>query len=158
MSNCLLLLAPTPNLPQPKRAGLLSLVRQVVLAQLFLTSTCVRHKFVDNTCILDEHRGGASLEQDNIDVAKHHMFCDRFGLDVYFTRHARERMFQRSINEDEICELLESGETRYKDNKRLWIAKNMKNRNDNLICVAVALEDRLIVKTVMHRFQWEVEE
>ncbi len=31
----------------------------------------------------------------------------------------------------------------------------MEGRNDNLVCVAVVLEDRLVVKTVMHHFQWE---
>ena len=47
------------------------------------------------------------------------MFCHRFGLDVYFTRHARERMLQRGISEDEISYLLENGKTRYKDDVRL---------------------------------------
>ena len=57
-----------------------------------------------------------------------------------------------------MSEIIESGEARYKDSKRLWISKHMKERNDNLICVAVALEDRLVIKTVMHYFQWEDEE
>lgn len=51
-----------------------------------------------------------------------------------------------------MIDILETGEIRYKDNVRQWIAKNMPERKDNLICAAVALEDRLIVKTVMHHF------
>lgn len=85
------------------------------------------------------------------------MFCRRFSLDVYFTRHARERMFQRGISEDEISYLLENGKIRYKDDVRLWLAISFPERNDNLLCVAVTLEDKLVVKTVMHHFQWEVE-
>ncbi|MCK2046334.1 DUF4258 domain-containing protein [Chromohalobacter salexigens] len=83
------------------------------------------------------------------------MFCRRFGLDVYVTRHARERMAQRGMTEVLLSELLETGQMRYKDDTRLWIAKAMEGRNDNLVCAAVVLEDRLVVKTVMHHFQWE---
>ena len=28
-------------------------------------------------------------------------------------------------------------------------------RTDNLVCAAVVLEDQLVVKTVMHHFDWE---
>ncbi|MHB0776544.1 DUF4258 domain-containing protein [Halomonas sp. WWR20] len=76
-------------------------------------------------------------------------------MEVHVTRHARERMVQRGITEALLGELLETGQTRYKDDIRLWIAKAMEGRNDNLVCAAVVLEDKLIVKTVMHHFQWE---
>ncbi|WP_277810583.1 DUF4258 domain-containing protein [Chromohalobacter canadensis] len=76
-------------------------------------------------------------------------------MDVYVTRHARERMAQRGMTEVLLGELLETGQMRYKDDTRLWIAKAMEGRNDNLVCAAVVLEDRLVVKTVMHHFQWE---
>ena len=83
------------------------------------------------------------------------MFSQRFGLEVQITRHARERMAQRSITEAMLGELLEAGQVRHKDNTRLWIAKAMEGRHDNLVCAAVVVEDRLVVKTVMHHFQWE---
>ena len=83
------------------------------------------------------------------------MFCQRFGLEAHVTRHARERMAQRGITEALLGELLETGQTRYKDDTRLWVAKTMEGRHDNLVCAAVVLEDRVIVKTVMHHFQWE---
>ncbi|MCK0752633.1 DUF4258 domain-containing protein [Chromohalobacter japonicus] len=76
-------------------------------------------------------------------------------MDVYVTRHVRERMAQRGMTEVLLSELLETGQMRYKDDTRLWIAKAMEGRNDNLVCAAVVLEDRLVVKTVMHHFQWE---
>lgn len=83
------------------------------------------------------------------------MHSQRFGLDVHVTRHARERMAERRISEATLCERIETGITRYKDDIRLWLAKEMSGRHDNLICAAVILEDRLVVKTVMHHFQWE---
>ncbi|WP_225810008.1 DUF4258 domain-containing protein [Halomonas lysinitropha] len=76
-------------------------------------------------------------------------------MNVHITRHARERMAERCINECELHDLLETGATRQKDDARLWIAKKMPGRADNLVCAAVILEDNLVVKTVMHHFQWE---
>lgn len=32
----------------------------------------------------------------------------------------------------------------------------LSNRMDNLLCVAAVLEKRLIIKTVMHHFAWEI--
>ena len=40
------------------------------------------------------------------------MFSTRFGLGVHVTRHARERMAQRNINEALLGELLETGQVR----------------------------------------------
>lgn len=64
-------------------------------------------------------------------------------------------MAERRIDESELLDLLENGLTRYKDDVRLWIAKEVPSRKDNLVCAAVILEDKLVVKTVMHHFQWE---
>ncbi|KJS40091.1 MAG: hypothetical protein VR70_06700 [Rhodospirillaceae bacterium BRH_c57] len=64
-------------------------------------------------------------------------------------------MAQRGICEGEVRELLETGETRYKDQTHLWIAKAFADRDDNLVCAAVVLEDKLVIKTMMHHFQWE---
>jgi len=86
------------------------------------------------------------------------MHCERFGLEVHITRHARERMVQRNITEIELSALLAEGESRYKDDIRLWIAKYFPGRMDNLLCLAIVLEDRLVVKTVMHHFSWEAEQ
>ncbi|MEL7897649.1 DUF4258 domain-containing protein [Vreelandella neptunia] len=83
------------------------------------------------------------------------MYSNRFKRNVHVTRHAWERMQQREIDEAQLCELLETGETRYKDQTRLWIAKAFAQRSDNLVCAAVVLENQLIVKTVMHHFEWE---
>lgn len=83
------------------------------------------------------------------------MHSTRFKRDVHITRHAWERMQQRGIGEAQLNELLETGDTRFKDETKLWVAKAFTQRSDNLICAAVVLEDQLIVKTVMHHFEWE---
>lgn len=83
------------------------------------------------------------------------MFCHRFGLEVYVTRHAWERMDQRDITRELLLDILETGDIRYKDTKRLWVAKEVLERDDNMVCTAIILEDRLVVKTVMHHFSWE---
>jgi hypothetical protein len=66
-------------------------------------------------------------------------------------------MAQRNMAEAELLALLEAGNARYKDDIRLWIAKYFPGRTDNLLCLAIVLEDRLVVKTVMHHFSWEGE-
>jgi len=84
------------------------------------------------------------------------MICQRFDLEVYISRHAPERMMCRSITEWMLSELLETGDIRSKDPLRLWVAKHFQGRADNLICAAVAVEEKLVIKTVMHHFRWEV--
>lgn len=63
-------------------------------------------------------------------------------------------MEERRIEDARLLDLIDFGETRYKDTARLWIYKSYADRDDNLLCVAaMLLEDALVVKTVMHRFQ-----
>jgi hypothetical protein len=63
-------------------------------------------------------------------------------------------MEERGIDDAWLLDLIDSGETRYKDATRLWIYKEYADRDDNLLCVAaVLLEDTLVVKTAMHRFE-----
>lgn len=80
----------------------------------------------------------------------------RFERPVKLTFHARERMKERKINQELLGDLIETGTATYKDERRLWLSKAYTNRDDNLICAAVVLEDNLVVKTVMHR--WELKE
>ena len=82
------------------------------------------------------------------------MQSQRFDRPIYVTRHARERMAQRGISESDLAELVETGELRYKDESRFWTAKHFEDRCDNLICAALVLEEQLVVKTVMHHFDW----
>ncbi|MFP3343665.1 hypothetical protein R0J87_14290 [Halomonas sp. SIMBA_159] len=43
-------------------------------------------------------------------------------------------MLERNISEEQLIELLETGDTRFKDDTRLWIAKALPKRTDNLVC------------------------
>lgn len=64
-------------------------------------------------------------------------------------------MIERGIDEILLQDLIETGEVRHKDDRRLWIAKCYPQRNDNLVCAAAALESALVIKTLMHHFSWE---
>ncbi|HJR70593.1 MAG TPA: DUF4258 domain-containing protein [Gammaproteobacteria bacterium] len=82
------------------------------------------------------------------------MRSQRFQRTIGVTRHAQQRMEERGIDDARLLDLIDSGETRYKDATRLWIYKKYADRDDNLLCVAaVLLDDTLVVKTVMHRFE-----
>jgi hypothetical protein len=82
------------------------------------------------------------------------MRSERFQRVVAVTRHARQRMQERDIDDARLLDLIDSGETRYKDARRLWIYKSYPDRDDNSLCVAAVLSDELfVVKTVMHRFE-----
>jgi hypothetical protein len=80
-------------------------------------------------------------------------YSERFGRFVSLTKHAVDRMKERTISYDLIRELIETGETRYKDEHHVWIYKSFTERDDNLICAAVVLEQKIIIKTIMHRWQ-----
>ena len=83
------------------------------------------------------------------------MFSQRFGKAIVITDHARARMTARGISAALLHDMIETGEMRYKDEARIWIAKHYADRPDNLICAAAALQTTLVVKTVMHHFSWE---
>ncbi len=82
------------------------------------------------------------------------MFSERFGKSIVVTDHARRRIAARAISEALLRDLIETGEVRYKDETRVWIAKHYVDRADNLLCVAAVLEAALVIKTVMHHFSW----
>ena len=83
------------------------------------------------------------------------MYSHRFNSEVHITRHASERMAARNISDDELIELIEAGTVKHKDAVRVWVAKHFVNRQDNLLWFAAVLEDKMVVKTVMHHFEWE---
>ena len=80
------------------------------------------------------------------------MFSTRFQRPILLTRHARVRMAERGISDEMLAEIIDSGETRYRDETHLWAFKRFPDRHDNLICAVLVLEDAVIVKTVMHHF------
>ena len=84
------------------------------------------------------------------------MFSARFQKPVVLTRHAQLRMAQRSISMQELLLVVDTGDTRSKDDTHLWAFKSLPGRTDNLICAVLVLEDAVIVKTVMHEFVLEL--
>lgn len=81
------------------------------------------------------------------------MFSTRFLRIIVITRHAQMRMDERGINEALLLDVIDSGETRYRDTTHLWVFKDFREHSDNLLCAVLVLEDQLIVKTVMHHFE-----
>jgi len=80
------------------------------------------------------------------------MFSARFQLPVVISAHAKIRMVERDISEAMLLEVIDLGETRYKDATHLWAFKEFPERHDNLLCAVLVLEDCVVVKTVMHHF------
>ena len=83
------------------------------------------------------------------------MFSARFNLAVVVTRHARQRMAERDIDDLLLLDMIETGTVRRKDAFHLWLFKHYEGRDDNLLCVAALIQGSLIVKTVMHHFSPE---
>lgn len=79
----------------------------------------------------------------------------RFNRTVILTRHATLRMIERDITESELLAVIDTGDTRYKDDTHLWAYKHLDNRTDNLICAILVLENVIVVKTIMHNFEME---
>ena len=80
------------------------------------------------------------------------MFSNRFQRPIVISSHAKIRMTEREISEAMLLEVIDSGDTRYKDTTHLWAFKEFPERHDNLLCAVLVLEDRVVVKTVMHHF------
>ncbi len=63
-------------------------------------------------------------------------------------------MQEREVSAAEVLEIIEGGTVRHKDERRAWIYREFPERLDNLLCVAVLLDDAIIIKTIMNH--WEV--
>ena len=82
------------------------------------------------------------------------MFSIRFSRPAIVTSHAAQRMAVRAVDNALLLRLIDEGETRFSDAVRLWAWLEVPGRSENLLCVALVLEDAVIVKTVMHH--WEL--
>lgn len=80
------------------------------------------------------------------------MYSQRFHRAVRLTDHARKRMTLRGITEATVLDIIETGTSKGKDDRHVWLYKHFPERADNLLCLAVVLSEAVIVKTVMHRF------
>lgn len=65
-------------------------------------------------------------------------------------------MQSRNVGADVVLRIIDAGHLRYSDPVRLWAWLELPDRQDNLLCLALVLEDAVVVKTVMHH--WEVME
>ncbi len=51
------------------------------------------------------------------------MFSIRFQRRIVVTRHARERMIERAVSDDMLMDVIDKGETRFRDETHLWAFK-----------------------------------
>jgi len=84
------------------------------------------------------------------------LYSHRFQRNIQLTRHVAERMAKRDVTEGMLYDLIETGDIRHKTATDVWLYKHYLNRNDNLLCAAVILNQAVIVKTVM--VNWTLEE
>lgn len=82
------------------------------------------------------------------------MYSERFQRRVQVTRHAAQRLAERGISEELLLEIIDTGTIRERDPTHLWVWLHVESRSDNLLCAVVVLEQAVVVKTVMHR--WEL--
>ena len=61
-------------------------------------------------------------------------------------------MVEREISEVMLLDVIDNGDTRYRDSTHLWAFKEFAERHDNLVCAVVVLENVVVVKTVLHHF------
>ena len=84
------------------------------------------------------------------------LFSTRFGKEIVITAHAEARLGDRDLSQDQLFDIIEHGTIHKKDEKRMWISMEIADRGDNLLCAAIVVEDRLVIKTVM--VNWELVE
>ena len=81
------------------------------------------------------------------------MRSTRFQLRVVLTEHAKARMVERDLSATLILEIIDTGIQKDAGGTHYWLYKHFPHRQDNLLCVAVVIDNVLVVKTVMHH--WE---
>jgi hypothetical protein len=66
--------------------------------------------------------------------------------ELVITQHAREQMEARSITQEAVIEVLETGEIKPKSaNGKFWVYKNLKGRRDNLVSLSISIEKPKLV-------------
>ena len=83
------------------------------------------------------------------------MQSKRFNRPIIITSHARSRMSERNVTENDLLDIVDTGTAKYRDESHLWVFKHYPSRADNLICAVLVLEHSVVIKTVMHNFSLE---
>lgn len=83
-------------------------------------------------------------------------FSRRFGKNVWITRHARNSMLKREIDDATLERVIEEGEIKRKNDVDMWVYLHIDGRQDNLICAAAVEASAVVIKTVM--INWELED
>lgn len=84
------------------------------------------------------------------------MHSVRFDLPVVLTEHARLRMAERQMTADLVLEIIDTGTQKDAGGAHFWLYKELPERTDNLLCVAAVIDNALVVKTVMHHWEYRL--
>ena len=76
-----------------------------------------------------------------------------FEMRVVLTEHAKARMLERDLSTASVLDIIDTGTQKDAGGTHYWLYKHFPDRQDNLLCVAVVIDNVLVVKTVMHH--WE---
>lgn len=82
------------------------------------------------------------------------MYSTRFHRPIVVTAHAAQRMAERAVSDTLLLQMIDEGGLRYRDATHAWAWLAVAERDDNLLCAVLVLENAVVVKTVMHR--WEL--
>ena len=69
---------------------------------------------------------------------------NRFQKNIWLTHHAKYAMEKRDIPEAVVCDLIETGEIKRKDNLNVWIFKHYPEHSDNPLCVAAVISQAVM--------------
>lgn len=75
------------------------------------------------------------------------------GLSIVLTPHALQRAQERRISLDLIQDIIDHGVQMEANPGHFWFYKHVADRADNLLCVAVVIDNVLVIKTVMHHWR-----
>jgi hypothetical protein len=76
------------------------------------------------------------------------------GLTIVLTEHAQQRARERNISWELIQDIVDHGTQRVASPGHFWLYKHVAGREDNLLCVAVVIDNVLVIKTVMHHWKF----
>lgn len=72
---------------------------------------------------------------------------------LVLTEHARERMTLRAITMEILIDVVENGMAiKKKEENKFWVYKSIAGRDDNMVCLLLAIEDpnQVVINTLIN--------
>jgi hypothetical protein len=75
------------------------------------------------------------------------------GMHVVLTQHAQQGARERNISRELILDIVDHGQQQEAGSGHFWLYRHVPARDDNLLCVAVVVDNVLVIRTVMHHWR-----